>query len=108
MRKISALVGLAAAAAAILSACSPAPATGSDEKRLRTEPVAAAVAAPREETLPPVTDAQGNEVDPVLADAFRAKVEEDKMAAEEAAQAAAEKGEADTAQNGASDTNDKT
>ena len=86
MRKVSTLAGLATAA--LLSACSPVTSADAEEKTLRTEAVAAAAAAPTEEKLAPVIDSQGNELDPVLADAFRAKMEEDKAAAEEAQQAA--------------------
>ncbi len=77
MRIVSTLAGLAAAT--LLSACSPT-SSDADEKIFRAE--AAAVAAPSEETLPPVLDAEGNELDPQLADAVRAKMEEDKAALE--------------------------
>ena len=77
MRIVSALAGLAAAT--LLSACSPT-SSDADGKSFRAE--AAAVAAPSEETLPPVLDAEGNELDPQLADAVRAKMEEDKAALE--------------------------
>ena len=77
MRTVSALAGLAIAT--LLSACSPAPVSDADEKSFRAEPVAAA--EPSEEKLP-VLDAQGNELDPELADAVREKMEEDKAALE--------------------------
>ena len=73
-----ALAALALAAA--LNACSPAPTSDADEKSFRAEPVAAAASA--DEKLPPVLDAEGNELDPELADAVRAKMAEDKAALE--------------------------
>lgn len=87
MRKVSALAGLAISA--LLSACSPAVSADTHEKSLRTEAIVAAAAAPSEEKLAPVVDAEGNELAPELADAFRAKMEEDKAAAEDAQQATA-------------------
>lgn len=63
---------------AALTACSPAAQTDADEKSFRAEtPAQAEVAA---EKPMPVLDAQGNELDPELADAVRAKMEEDKAA----------------------------
>ena len=82
MRTVSALAGLAVAT--LLGGCSPT-SSDADEKSFRAE--AAAAAASSEETLPPVLDAEGNELDPQLADAVRAKMDEDNAAAEEAAQA---------------------
>ena len=80
--------GLAALAlAAMLNACSPAPQTEVDETSFRKETPAQAAAA-SEETLPPVLDAQGNELDPELAEAVRAKMEEDKAALESGESAA--------------------
>lgn len=75
-----ALAALALAAA--LNACSPAPTSDVDEKSLRAEPIAAA--EPNDEARP-VLDAQGNELDPELADAVREKMEEDKAALEDGA-----------------------
>ena len=77
MRTVSALAGLAVAT--LLGGCSPT-SSDADEKSFRAE--AAAAAASSEETLPPVLDAEGNELDPQLADAVRAKMEEDKAALE--------------------------
>ena len=82
MRTVSALAGLAVAT--LLGACSPT-SSDADEKSFRAE--AAAVAQPDEQGQQPVLDAQGNELDPQLADAVRAKMDEDNAAAEEAAQA---------------------
>ena len=65
--------------AAALNACSPAPTSDVDEKSLRAEPIAAA--EPNDEARP-VLDAQGNELDPELADAVREKMEEDRAALE--------------------------
>ena len=78
MRALSILAGLAAAT--LLTACSPAASSDADEKSFRAE--AAAAAEPSEEKLAPVTDAEGNELDPQLADAVRAKMAEDKAALE--------------------------
>ena len=64
---------------AALSGCSPAAQTDADEKSFRAEPIAAADPS---EAQPPVLDAQGNELDPQLADAVRAKMEEDQAAPE--------------------------
>lgn len=75
MRTVSALA--AVAIATLLSACSPA-ASSADEKSFRAE--AAASAVPNDEEQQPVLDAQGNELDPQLADAVREKMEEDKAA----------------------------
>ena len=77
MRTVSALAGLAVAT--LLGACSPT-SPNADEKSFRAE--AAAVAQPNEQGQQPVLDAQGNELDPQLADAVRAKMEEDKAALE--------------------------
>lgn len=64
-----------AAVFAVLSACSPAPqqAQSNDEPR---PTVAAAAAEPAERELAPVLDAEGNELDPELADAVREKMAE--------------------------------
>ena len=78
MRMVPALAGLATAA--LLSACSPTAQNDADEKSFRAE--SPAVAAQNEEKLPPVLDAQGNELDPELADAVREKMDEDKAALE--------------------------
>ena len=83
MRKVSVLAGLAVVS--LLSGCSPAASSDADEKSFRAE--TAAAAEPSEDKLPPVLDAEGNELDPQLADAVRAKMDEDNAAAEEAAQA---------------------
>ena len=83
MRRVSVLAGLAVAS--LLTACSPAASSDADEKSFRAE--AAVAAEPSEDKLPPVLDAEGNELDPQLADAVRAKMDEDNAAAEEAAQA---------------------
>ena len=78
MRTVSALAGLAVAT--LLSACSPT-SSDVDEKSFRAE--AAAVAQPNEQGQQPVLDAEGNELDPQLADAVRAKMAEDKAAIED-------------------------
>lgn len=77
MRTVSALA--AVSIASLLSACSPAT-SDADEKSFRAE--SAAAAAPNEEALPPVLDAEGNELDPQLAEAVREKMAEDKAALE--------------------------
>ena len=77
MRTVSALAGLAVAT--LLGGCSPT-SSDADEKSFRAE--AAAVAEPNEQCQQPVLDAQGNELDPQLADAVRAKMAEDKAALE--------------------------
>ena len=67
-----------AALASLLAACSPAAQTDADEKSFRAEtPAQAEVAA---EKPMPVLDAQGNELDPELADAVRAKMAEEQAA----------------------------
>ena len=68
------------ALASLLAACSPAATTEADEKSFRAE--AAKEASANEDNLPPVLDAQGNELDPELADAVREKMKEDKAALE--------------------------
>ena len=78
MRIVPALAALATAA--LLSACSPTAQADADEKAMRAETPAMAEQA--EEKAMPVLDAQGNELDPELADAVRAKMEEDKAALE--------------------------
>ena len=78
MRMVLALTGLAAAA--LLSACSPSAQADADEKAMRAEAPAQAVA--EAEKPMPVLDAEGNELDPELADAVREKMEEDKAALE--------------------------
>ena len=78
MRTVSALTGLAVAT--LLGACSPT-SSDADEKSFRAE--AAAVAQPDEQGQQPVLDAEGNELDPQLAEAVRAKMEEDKAAIED-------------------------
>ena len=68
--------GLAGMAlAAWLGACSPAPLQPSGEDDPR--PAVAAMAEPVEQALPPVLDADGNELDPELADAVREKMASD-------------------------------
>ena len=79
MRTVSALAGLAVAT--LLSACSPT-SSDADEKSFRAE-AAAAVAQPNEQGQQPVLDAEGNELDPQLADAVRAKMAEDNAAIED-------------------------
>ena len=79
MRIVPALAALATAA--LLSACSPTAQADADEKAMRAETPAMAEQA--EEKPMPVLDAEGNELDPELADAVREKMEEDKAALEE-------------------------
>ena len=79
MRIVPALAALATAA--LLSACSPTAQADADEKAMRAETPAMAEQA--EEKAMPVLDAQGNELDPELADAVREKMEEDKAALED-------------------------
>ena len=81
MRIVPALAALATAA--LLSACSPTAQADADEKAMRAETPAMAEQA--EEKAMPVLDAQGNELDPELADAVREKMEEDKAALEDGA-----------------------
>ena len=78
MRMVLALAGLATAA--LLAACSPSVQSDADEKAMRAE-APAEVAATAENEMP-VLDAEGNELDPELADAVRAKMEEDKAASD--------------------------
>ena len=78
MRMVPALAGLAAAA--LLSACSPTAQNDADEKAIRAE--SPAMAEQAMEKPMPVLDAQGNELDPELADAVREKMDEDKAALE--------------------------
>ena len=78
MRMVPALAGLATAA--LLSACSPTAQSDADEKAMRAE--SPAMAEQAMEQPMPVLDAQGNELDPELADAVREKMEEDKAALE--------------------------
>ena len=78
MRMVPALAGLAAVT--LLSACSPTAQADADEKAMRAETPAMAEQA--EEKAMPVLDAEGNELDPELADAVREKMEEDKAALE--------------------------
>ena len=78
MRMVLALAGLVTAA--LLSACSPTAQADADEKAMRAETPAMAEQA--EEKAMPVLDAEGNELDPELADAVREKMEEDKAALE--------------------------
>ena len=78
MRMVPALAGLATAA--LLSACSPTAQSEADEKAMRAE--SPAMAEQAMEQPMPVLDAQGNELDPELADAVREKMEEDKAALE--------------------------
>ena len=63
-----------AALVALLGACSPAPqqSPSGDEPR----PAVAAMADPVEQEPDPVLDAEGNELDPELADAVREKMAE--------------------------------
>ena len=68
------------ATAALLSACSPTAQSEADEKAMRAETPAMAEQA--EKKAMPVLDAEGNELDPELADAVREKMEEDKAALE--------------------------
>ncbi|QGN53609.1 hypothetical protein [Novosphingobium sp. Gsoil 351] len=79
MRTVVALAGFAATA--LLSACSPSPQADADEKAIRAETPAQAEQAA--EKPMPVLDAQGNELDPELADAVREKMEEEKAAQED-------------------------
>ena len=81
MRIVPALAALATAA--LLSACSPTAQADADEKAMRAETPAMAEQA--EEKAMPVLDAEGNELDPELADAVREKMEEDKAALEDGA-----------------------
>ena len=74
-------IAAALATAALLSACSPTAQADADEKAMRAETPAMAEQA--EEKAMPVLDAQGNELDPELADAVREKMEEDKAALED-------------------------
>jgi hypothetical protein len=76
MRIALALAGLSAAA--LLCACAPDPRSDADEKAMRAEPPA--VVAKDEEKEMPVFDAQGNELEPELADAVREKMEEERAA----------------------------
>ena len=78
MRMVPALAGLATAT--LLSACSPTAQSDADEKAMRAE--SPAMAEQAMEQPMPVLDAQGNELDPELADAVREKMEEDKAALE--------------------------
>ena len=78
MRRVLALAGLVTAA--LLSGCSPAAQSDADEKAMRAETPAMAEQAA--EKAMPVLDAEGNELDPELADAVREKMEEDKAALE--------------------------
>ena len=78
MRKIIVLAGLATAT--LLAACSPAAQSDADEKALRAE--APALAEQDADKELPVLDAEGNELDPELADAVRAKMDEEKAALE--------------------------
>ena len=78
MRMVPALAGLATAA--LLSACSPTAQSEADEKAIRAE--SPAMAEQAMEKPMPVLDAQGNELDPELADAVREKMDEDKAALE--------------------------
>ena len=78
MRIVPALAALATAA--LLSACSPTAQADADEKAMRAE--SPAMAEQAMEKPMPVLDAQGNELDPELADAVREKMEEDKAALE--------------------------
>lgn len=71
---------MALATATLLAACSPTAQSDSDEKSLRAE--AAAVAEQDVDKELPVLDAEGNELDPELADAVRAKMEEERAALE--------------------------
>lgn len=82
MRSVLALAGLATAT--LLSACSPAAQSDTDEKAMRAE--TPAMAAQAEEKAMPVLDAEGNELDSELADAVREKMEEDKAALESGAE----------------------
>ena len=102
MRKLSTLAGLALAW--LLAGCSPAASSATDETSIRAESVAAAVAEPTEEKLPPVTDAEGNELDPALAEAVRAKMDEDKAVSEAEVTAQSE----DPADNSKANADDKT
>ena len=74
MRKVAVLAGVALAS--LLAGCSPAASSDADEKSFRAE--TAAQAKPVDEPILSVTDAAGNELDPELADAVRAKMEQDK------------------------------
>ena len=78
MRRVLALAGLVTAA--LLSGCSPAAQSDADEKAMRAETPAMAEQAA--EKAMPVLDAEGNELDPELADAVREKMEEDRAALE--------------------------
>ena len=78
MRTVLVLAGLATAA--LLSACSPVAQSDADEKAMRAETPAMAEQAADKPM--PVLDAEGNELDPELADAVREKMEEDKAALE--------------------------
>ena len=78
MRMIIALAGLATAT--LLAACSPTAQSDADEKSLRAE--APAIAEQDADKELPVLDAEGNELDPELADAVRAKMAEEKAALE--------------------------
>ena len=78
MRMVLALTGLATAT--LLGACSPAAQSDADEKAMRVE--APKVAEQDAQERLPVLDAEGNELDPELADAVREKMEEDKAALE--------------------------
>ena len=79
MRMVPALAGLATAT--LLSACSPTAQSDADEKAMRAE--SPAMAEQAMEKPMPVLDAQGNELDPELADAVREKMDEDKAALED-------------------------
>ena len=79
MRMVLALAGLVTAA--LLSACSPTAQSDADEKAIRAE--SPAMAEQAMEKPMPVLDAQGNELDPELADAVREKMDEDKAALED-------------------------
>lgn len=74
--------GLASLAlAALLGACSPSP--QSEEVREKSSPAeTAAIVLPETETLAPVLDAEGNELDPQLADAVREHMASDQAAME--------------------------
>ena len=78
MRMIIALAGLATAT--LLAACSPTAQSDADEKAMRAE--APAIAEQDADKELPVLDAEGNELDPELADAVREKMAEEKAALE--------------------------
>ena len=78
MRKIIVLAGLVTAT--LLAACSPPAQSDADEKALRAD--APAIAEQDADKEQPVLDAEGNELDAELADAVRAKMDEEKAARE--------------------------